>query len=114
MPLGCLVGSMPHSYASSFARFHRLGPASDPITSEKTAKTADSAASTRIGTYKLIASHHLLCGLPGIVPAAWSARLGRRRHLRHCIDQAINRVAAVGFGQVPEQLHGEPHHGRAL
>ena len=50
MPRGCLVGSMPHSYASSLARFHRFGPDRAPMTSEKTAKKAASAARIRIGT----------------------------------------------------------------
>src|SRR5229473_833439 len=114
MLLGCRVGSMPHSYASSFARFHLFGPASEPSTSEKTAKTAASAASTRIGTYKLIALITSACSRAIAGGSAVSVRLGRRRHLRHCVDQAVDRVAATGFGQVPEQFHGEPHHGRAL
>src|SRR5215469_5464458 len=94
------VGSMPLSYASSLARFHRLGPASAPITSEKTANTAASAASTRIGTYRLNITS----------PPCYSrSQLRRRGHLRQGIEEAVDCIAAPGLGEVTEELHREAH-----
>src|SRR5260221_8702926 len=91
---------MPLSYASSLARFHRLGPATPPATSENTANNAASAASTRIGTYRIsIASP----------PCHSRSQLSRRGHLRQRVEQAVDCVAAPGLGQVAEELHREAH-----
>src|SRR5260370_37242058 len=93
------VGSMPLSYDSSLARFHRLGPASAPATSENTAKNAASAACTRIGTYRIsIASP----------PCHSRSQLRRRGHLRHRVEHAVDRAAVPGPGPVITRLYLVP------
>src|SRR5262245_4625640 len=94
------VGSMPLSYDSSLARFHRLGPASAPATSENTAKNAASAASTRIGTYRLNITSP---------PCHSRSQLRRRGHLRQRVEKAIDCIAAPRLGEVTEELHREAH-----
>src|SRR3954464_402354 len=54
-PAGIGGGSMPHSYASSFARLYRFGPISVAMTTEKIAKPAPRAPSTRMGAYAFTA-----------------------------------------------------------
>src|ERR671938_373200 len=50
-PIGCGVGSMPHSYASSLARLNRRGPTIGAIATQNTANAAARANSPTIGTY---------------------------------------------------------------
>src|SRR5689334_15024271 len=54
-PAGVGVGSIPHSYASSLARLYRFGPISVAMTTEKIAKPAPRAPSTRMGAYAFTA-----------------------------------------------------------
>src|SRR3954471_24828587 len=54
-PAGVGVGSMPHSYASSLARLYRFGPISEAMITEKIAKPAPRAPSTRMGAYAFTA-----------------------------------------------------------
>src|ERR687892_756518 len=73
-PAGVGVGSIPHSYASSLARLYRFGPISVAMTTEKIAKPAPRAPSTRMGAYAFTA--------PRSSQSALTAGGLRRAHIR--------------------------------
>src|SRR5579859_5921887 len=78
------------------------------MTSEKPANAADSAASIRIGTYKL--STGCLSLLLSFVARG---RSGRGRQPGQRVDHAVGRITAPWLGQVRQELEREAHQRRA-